>query len=276
MPLCTLYLLALRRTSTDPLNKFLATLASSQTRPLLVSRVIRWIILPSQLSTENLLARNIHWDILLVLPSSTKLDSSLESLVEHTWTVTAGVPSRLLEDFSSKNAKLLNLPANQVPPLSSGLKDPSVTESAQGLELSGDILSWIKDFHANGGAEGRGAISMFNLLSFKPQMKSSYLEYGKAFAKSIGNKRGGVAKIVGTVADVNGVVKKEDDGSWDEIAIAHYPSLLHFADMLAAEDYQKVNKKYRVPALKDTCILYTSEIEVHKALGGAQKPGGRL
>lgn len=47
-----------------------------------------------------------------------------------------------------------------------------------------------------------------------------------------------------------------------QIALAHYPGLDHFADMLASDDYQAVNKKYRVPSLKDTCILCTSELEI--------------
>lgn len=49
-----------------------------------------------------------------------------------------------------------------------------------------------------------------------------------------------------------------------QVALAHYPSLDHFADMLASEDYQDVNKKYRVPSLKDTCILCTSELGIEK------------
>lgn len=88
-------------------------------------------------------------------------------------------------------------------------------------------------------------------------MKDSYLKYGAAFAKTIGAKRGGNAKIVGTVVDVEGAEKKKE---WDEVALAHYPSLQHFADMLASEDYQEVNLKYRVPALRDTFILCTSEL----------------
>lgn len=49
-----------------------------------------------------------------------------------------------------------------------------------------------------------------------------------------------------------------------QVALAHYPSLDHFADMLAGEDYQHVNKKHRVPSLKDTCILCTSELAIEK------------
>jgi hypothetical protein len=85
------------------------------------------------------------------------------------------------------------------------------------------------------------------------------LEYGRAFGESIGARRGGDAKIVGKVVD-----GKE---GWDEMAIAHYPSIRHFADMLASEDYQEVNQKYRVPSLKDTFILCTSELAVAEGRG---------
>ena len=47
-----------------------------------------------------------------------------------------------------------------------------------------------------------------------------------------------------------------------QVALAHYPSLEHFADMIASEDYQDVNMRYRVPSLRDTCILCTSEVEI--------------
>merc|ERR1711977_335974 len=97
---------------------------------------------------------------------------------------------------------------------------------------------------------------MLNLLSFKPDMKESYMKYGKAFAETIGSKRGGNAKLVGNLIDT-----KDQPGQWHEFALAHYPSLLHFADMLASEDYQAVNQKHRVGALADTCILCTSELD---------------
>lgn len=114
---------------------------------------------------------------------------------------------------------------------------------------------------------GHGAVSMMNLLSFKDGMKESYLKYGAEFSKSIGSKRGGAAKIVGSVvpspSSASGSMDAGTDG-WDEVALAHYPSIKHFQDMLASEDYQAVNKKFRVPALRDTCILCTCEL----GLGG--------
>ena len=109
---------------------------------------------------------------------------------------------------------------------------------------------------------------MLNLLSFKPGKKADYLRYGGEFAKSIGSRRGGNAKIVGSVIhdDEEGGGEQGGEG-WDEIALAHYPSILHFADMLASADYQEVNERYRVGSLRDTFILCTSELGLDEVPG---------
>ncbi|OAL51382.1 hypothetical protein IQ07DRAFT_420647 [Pyrenochaeta sp. DS3sAY3a] len=284
MPLCTLHLLALHNTTPNPILTFLSTLKSSNTSPLVVSRVIRWIILPSQISTEHLLARNIQWDILLILPNTAALPSDLAKLVQHHWSVTAGVPSRLIQDFSKKNAQLLHPDPSALPKLATQAANKTTT-SAQSLELSADLDAWIREFTSTGRPEAQGAVSMFNLLSFNPGLKSEYLKYGAAFSSSIGSRHGGNAKIVGNVTHVNGVALPKAPeavdssvsangevepaaGVWNEIALAHYPSILHFREMLASEDYQSVNKRFRVPSLRDTCILMTSEIAVEGLMGG--------
>jgi len=40
---------------------------------------------------------------------------------------------------------------------------------------------------------------MLNLLAFRKGKKEDYLKYGAEFAKSIGSKRGGDAKLVGNI-----------------------------------------------------------------------------
>lgn len=274
MPLCTIHLVALHPTTPQPLQTFLTTLRRSNLSPLVISRVIRWIIFPSTLSTEHLIARNIRWDLLLVLPGSSPLPASLtDSLVQHHWSITAGVPSRLIQDFETKNAKMLKPAPGSVPKITGALEASPTTSSAQDLELSADLRVWIRDFYNSGSAEAQGAVSMFNLLSFAPGMKASYLEYGKAFAARIGSSHGGNAKIVGGVTATEGVqrdAEKGDGQGWDEVALAHYPSVVHFAEMLVDEEYQKVNKKYRVPALKDTAILMTSEVGIAEMMGAGK------
>lgn len=269
MPLCTLHLLALHATTPNPLPTFLSALQSSPLKPLVVSRVIRWIILPTHISTEHLLARNITWDLLLILPSSTDaLPDDIAKLVQHHWSVTAGVPSRLTKDFAETNEKLLHPDTSTLPPLSAPSDRRKTTRSSQDLSLSAELDAWIDSFvHSSSTSKvGKGAVSMFNLLAFHPGKKDSYLKYGAAFAKSIGSRHGGNAKIVGNVIGVNGRREREE-GEWDEIALAHYPSIAHFRDMLASAEYQEVNHRYRVGSLRDTCILMTSEIAVEEMVG---------
>jgi hypothetical protein len=157
------------------------------------------------------------------------------------------VPSRLLQNFHQKNEKLLHPKASDIGPLTGSLSTPLLSSSSQDLSLSPELRRWVEQL---------------NLLSFVPGKKSEYLQYGAEFAKSIGSKRGGDAKIVGSVIG--------EGREWDEIALAHYPSISHFADMLAGEDYQEVNRKYRVGSLRDTCILCTSEVGLDEGGAGAK------
>jgi len=225
--------------------------------PLTIGRVVRWIIVPEKLSVKPLLAEDNRWDVLLVVPGAAGLPDQLMNMVQNQWLVKAGVPSRLLENFTSKNDRLLHPMAGDVPPLTGALSNPRIADSSQSLELSKELQDWIQIF---GKKEGRGAVSMLNLLAFNEGMKEEYLKYGKAFAESIGSRRGGTAKIVGTVVEVSSSPTGVKE--WDEVAIAHYPSIHHFADMLASQDYQEVNHRHRVPALKDTFILCTTELDL--------------
>lgn len=263
MPICTLHLLSLNA----PLRQFLAALSQSDLKPLTVARVVRWIVLPTKTSTDALLASNTRWDVLVVVPDAAlALPAALQRLVARAWAVRAGVPSRLVDGFARRNHELLHPPPGAVPALTGALGDgaraaaAAAPSSAQALELSASLRDWIERFAR---AEGRGAVSMLNLLAFKPGRKAEYLKYGAAFAESVGRRRGGVAKLVGSVvADDDGGGGGSGGKEWDEIALAHYPSIMHFADMLASRDYQEVNQKHRVGSLEDTFILCTTELDL--------------
>jgi hypothetical protein len=265
MPIVQLHLLSLHASTT--LLSFLHTLHSytPPLNPQVTSRVLRWIILPTTLST-NLPSPTTPWHLLLILPTTSPLPPSLQQKINHQWTIQAGIPRRLLEDFQRKNAELLHPRPEDVPPLTGSLDNPRIASSSQGLEFSPELRSWIEEFGRT--EEGNSAVSMLNLLAFNPGLKDQYLTYGSEFAKSIGSKRGGFAKIVGTVIHGEG---NEDGEGWDEVALAHYPSIWHFADMLASEDYQAVNQRYRVPSLRDTFILCTSEVGLDGVVGRGAK-----
>lgn len=254
MPLATLHLLAFSANTT--ISQFLRAINSFGVKPLVVSRAVRWIIKPEKLSVSTLL--DTKWDILIILPADKKLPEAYlgKDWVQAHWSITAGVPSRVFNGFEERNKRLLQPHEGDVPPLTGAMDKPKMNDSTQGLELNDELREWSKTFQLGQG----GAVSMLNLLAFKEGMLESYQRYGKAFADTIGYKRGGNAKVVGKVVPKQGT-EGEDTSGWDEIALAHYPSIRHFTDMIASEDYQAVNHKDRLPALKDTCILCTTELD---------------
>ena len=272
MPLATIHLLSFADSSTLP--AFLQYVKASSIQPLVVSKPVRWIIRPEKIEAAALL--DPRWDVLLILEDNQASQDFISSLfsaspydqkatrgqgfsVKQHWTTRVGVPGRLTKDFSKTNRGLLHPDSSSIPKLTGALDDPIVQSSSQDLSLSGELQSWVGT--SSSALPVKGAVSMLNLLNFKPDMKSSYLKYGAAFADTIGAKRGGNAKLVGNIVHPDRAAEHKTE-VWHEFALAHYPSLLHFADMLASKDYQEVNQKYRVPALGDTCILCTSELEI--------------
>ncbi|QDS69748.1 hypothetical protein FKW77_010122 [Venturia effusa] len=182
------------------------------------SKVIRWIILPKSLSTVPLLALNTHWDLLILLPGTSALPTSVTSQLAAEWHVTVGVPSRVLKDFPAKNSNLLNPPPGSV--RVAARPDQTEASSTQNLELTPELASWI---HSLPPAQRNHPVSMLNLLSFVPGMKQEYLKYGAAFAKSIGSRHGGDAKIVGNVIHQdNGRAKANTAASANGAAAAGY------------------------------------------------------
>ena len=263
MPLATVHLVALAPGAkvTD-----YAKAISTSVKPYVISRVQRWIIKPEKLSVSKLL--DTKWDLMIIVPATEKIIEELLSpkwLSAH-WSITTGVPSSLTKDFDQRNQKFLHPNKSDIPPLTGSTTKPKLASSNQALELSPELLSWSKSFPL-----GAGAMSMLNLLAFLPgpEAHASYLRYGKAFSESIGSKRGGNAKLVGKVVGNYGT-RDEDVSGWDEFALAHYPSIAHFVDMLGSEDYQAVNKRERLPSLRDTCILCTSELDGELDFGRAK------
>ncbi|KDQ61058.1 hypothetical protein JAAARDRAFT_191176 [Jaapia argillacea MUCL 33604] len=261
MPVCTLCLVKLRE-NYDP-SVFIHALTADNSSSLsifLACEFRRWIIVPTEISTDLL---KINWDLVLLYEGKGPLVDSVSVMIEEVWRVEVGVPSRILKDFPAKNHTLLHPPShgpNSVPPLTGSLERNQPTSSAQDLELSQELQEWIAQF-----AKGRGGgpVTMLNLLAFKEGKKEQYLQYGQAFAESVGSRRGGTAKIVGTVvspAITNAHVGAQKE--WDEVAFAHYPTITHFADMIASEDYQAANHKYRLPALRDTFIMCTTDLDI--------------
>ena len=133
MPPATIHLISLASSKTIP--QYLNDVKSaSQTPPLVASRAIRWIIRPQKIDVSELL--DTEWDLLLVMPKTSPLKDELlskEWVATH-FTLSAGVPSSLVNGFEERNERLLDPRSGDVPVLS-GSK-PRMANSAQGLELS--------------------------------------------------------------------------------------------------------------------------------------------
>ena len=217
MPLCTIHLISLDPSTSVP--SFLSSLSSQSPplKPLVASRVVRWIITPTTIDANDLLHPPYPWTLLLILLGTPPLPSGIRTNIRNIYTVTAGVPSRLLgPDFQSKNDSLLH-PDGQVLESDSTLPDSrsssALPQDSQKLTLSPDLVEWARSFSNT--PIGSSPLSMLNLLAFHKteSAKKSYQAYGAAFAKSIGSRHGGNAKIVGNVVHDEASKKMDRDQS---------------------------------------------------------------
>ena len=241
MPLLTLHLLRLAP-STSP-HTFLDSLRTSTSPPaiILASRPRFLVIAPSHTDTHTLAQK--PWDLLLLLQPSgssgsssiNSIPSSVRALIADEYTLTVGVPSRITQNYAAHNAQLMRDAPSA--PLTGALGNATRLPSAQDLEISADLLRGMEELER----EYKGPVTQLNLLRFRrgQEGREKYAAYGRGFAEVAG-KRGGDAKIVGSV------VGEKDGEGWGEVSLVHYPSIRHFCDMVAGEDYQEINHKHRL------------------------------
>ncbi|KAL4884476.1 hypothetical protein BJY04DRAFT_182586 [Aspergillus karnatakaensis] len=274
MPALTLHLLTLTPATTP--QTFLANLKNhAGVKIIVASQPRRVIISPTILDSDPLLTES--WDLLLLLqqldPGTSLFPADLTSQIKEEYKINVGIPSKLLSTYTVRSNQLKQDAKSA--PLTGSLDNLNPEESGQNLEVSGELLKFMENFTKN---VHDGAVTMLNLLHFhQPGGKESYYRYGQAFTP-VAAKRGGNAKLVGNVIrpslssssasksstglDSRGAVDRPEETWWNEISIVHYPSLRHFCDMLAGEDYQEVNRKHRLGALRDTFLLCTTEFDL--------------
>ena len=99
---------------------------------------------------------------------------------------------------------------------------------------------------------------MFNLLSYQNGKRETFMKYVEAFGASVGKAVGSEAKIMGQVVSYSSTSDGEEQ--WEDAVLVHHPSIYHFGDLVGGEEYQKLDAKYKVGAIKDTCILCLIEV----------------
>jgi hypothetical protein len=251
MPAATLHLLTLTKSTTP--QSFLHTLKQSPNIKIIVASHPRHIVIHPTILDKNPLATT-PWDLLILLTTTNNntvpIPPSLRRDITAEYKLTTGIPSKLLSTYPTRN-ETLNQSAPSIPLTGSldKLLAEETKESSQNLEVSPQLLRFMTELDKS----HTGPVTMLNLLHFHhPDGKKSYYQYGQAFIPVAG-KRGGDAKLVGNVVappegleDSRGFRDRPVQEWWNEISIVHYPSIRHFCDMLAGEDYQEINEKYRL------------------------------
>ncbi|RAK97900.1 uncharacterized protein BO80DRAFT_495891 [Aspergillus ibericus CBS 121593] len=278
MPVASLYLLSLTTSATTFLH------ALRTTRTILLSSRPRHIIIHPTILDPAILTTT-PWDLLILIqppssPNTPPIPPPLHSLIKTQYHLTIGIPSNLLTTYATRNASLQHSAPSI--PLTGSLdhaRRNNPNPSAQTLDLSPFLLSFMDELTL----QHPGPVTMLNLLHFHhPDGKKRYYQYGQAFIPVAG-KRGGNAKIVGNVVkpksasdaamgpvevDSRGDWSRKEEEWWNEISIVHYPSIRHFCDMLAGEDYQEINERFRVAAFEGYVFV------VYDRVGGGRGGGG--
>lgn len=260
MPALTLHLLAL--TPGTDAQSFLQQLMQAPNVQVVVASRPRYVVIhPTSLDANPLATQ--PWDLLVLLQLTSKstdsnndkdanpIPAALRPSIRIEYKITTGIPSKLLSTYPTRNTTLRQESSSI--PLTGSLEkllQQNQKTSSQNLEVSPQLLDFMKTLSKT----HEGPVTMLNLLHFQhPEGKKSYYQYGQAFIPVAG-KRGGSAKLVGNVvrpssensSDSRGPYTRPEQEWWNEISIVHYPSIRHFCDMLAGEDYQGINEKYRL------------------------------
>ncbi|KXS21797.1 hypothetical protein M427DRAFT_142173 [Gonapodya prolifera JEL478] len=267
MPGATLYLAKLRglpHPSDDAIIQFLKDLVAAGESLVWAARVRQPVVPCFRIDVDALI--NTAYDVAFLVLGGPGLPDALSARLESLYSVHAGVPSRVLKAYPSTNQRI-QLAAKSHPrplPFNPASFQVSLSSDSRNLQVSHALLDYARRLTASGYT---GSVSQINLLAFTgdKDAKASYHCYGQGFVEH-GGKHGGNAKIVGNVVAPEAGRKDSRPVRaqkwWDEVAIAHYPTIDHFVDMAADPAYQKINAEFRLPALFDTTIISTTDFDL--------------
>lgn len=169
MPLLTLHLLQLSDICTaESFTKQL--LKPEHSTEIVVASKPRYLVVrPTKHDVPNL--ANTNYDLMLLLRAPNEsIPSSLRRDIKQEYKVFVGIPSKLLSTYPERNRQLISDAPSAA--LTGSLDSPSMPDSSQNLELSPDLLRFMKKLEHR-------PVTMLNLLSFKEGGKPSYHQYGQ-------------------------------------------------------------------------------------------------
>ena len=233
------------------------------------------------------------WTHLLVTQTSTMTslsfpsDLNIDSFITSKWTVTADVNEDMLNSFPSAQARRKATNAPSLPPGWSPSNQSaldavvlpedlnfSLASSAVpfGVEKTPENEQSLQTFTASFGKTHTGPLAMLNLLAYLPGQRAQYFKYIANFGPAVGGKYGSEAMLLGTGVqewssrkeEGLGIAEPEKGGSgvWEDVGLVWYPSIWHFAGMLADEGYAEADRKWKRGVIADNPILCCEEIEL--------------
>lgn len=252
MSRCTFYLLSINGSASD----FKASLSTIPNKPLYVGKVHRWVV-PLKIYSLGPQGQ-APWDVFLFFSGSIELPEQTKALLKAEWRLEAEAPSPMLDAVPTTNQRLSHLKPEDIPPLTGGWEHvPKVDlDRHQEMAYSPELQEWVRSF---GAQEGKNAVSMFNLLSYHEGKREVFMQYVAAFGATLGKAVGSEALIIGGVKRCSSTPYGEKQ--WEDAALVHYPSIYHFAELVASDEYQKLDAEYKVGTIKDTGILCLTELE---------------
>ncbi|KAF2160643.1 hypothetical protein M409DRAFT_59890 [Zasmidium cellare ATCC 36951] len=245
------YLLSLRRTAS--VAEVQHELKAEGIAPFVNARAVQWVHLPMR--ADYMLA--IDWDVVLGLGSGIQLPERVLQLTDalHKVDVCVASPSPINDKLQS------TLP----PPQLSFYDRPLRALCTQFHQITPSMLAF-----ADHPLCPKGPISMLNFVSYQPFAfaEGSYQKYLEGVQAGPAKRSGVSVKFNGSLTPLHGA---RATGEWDLVFLAQYPSFKHFVDMGSDSEYQELNRKYRMPALRDLCILITTEVDLEWTIPGSEK-----
>lgn len=189
MPALTLHLLAFKDAGYDA-KAFVAKLRNVSSLKVIVASRPRYVVIkPTLLDKDPLLTQK--WDLMLLLQptgppltqnraessSSSLIPSEFYNVISAEYRVLAGIPSKLLSSYPSRDASLKK--DASPPPLTGSLEHmrKQSKENSQSLEVSPDLLAFMDRLTVE---HGNRPVTMLNLLHFHhPDGKKNYFQYGQ-------------------------------------------------------------------------------------------------
>jgi hypothetical protein len=263
----TIYLLSLKTTVEQDqlstlINRICKEFKNSSPKPLVIGKPQGWVVKPHHPTLGPPLTSH-DWHLCIFLPGiEPGLPSSIMDHVATTWSLTTDIHNPYLDELSQNHKSLLHLSPEDATPLTGSLDGPRVNDPELEVPYTPELHEFFESVAARV-PEGTRPVSMLNLMKYTPGGRNNFLNYVRVFTEErVGTKRGAIPELFGEMHMKGETEESKANNAWEDTALVYYPSIWHFADLVASEEYRECDKKYKIGAVEDTGILAVSEMDL--------------